>query len=163
MKAKMKASGKKLDAAYEKSIDDLAKFTGQRPETLVKTLFFSANEGFDPKDKSLKAFAVLLRGNDEVNPIKLKNTLGLVNPPLMLTDEEVQQVTGAKPGSCGPVGLQIPIYADQGVLNLKNFIVGANEDPLGAGAVLQAAGDIRVDGQLQDGELWFVDHPRAHG
>jgi prolyl-tRNA synthetase len=47
---------------------------------------------------------------------------------LMLTDEEVKEVTGAMPGSCGPVGLNIPVYADNGVLGLKNFIVGANED-----------------------------------
>ncbi len=95
---------------------------------LVKTLFFSGNEGFDPKDKSLKPFAVLLRGNDEANPVKIKNLVGLVNPPLMLTDEEVKEVTGAWPGSCGPVDLKIPIYMDHGVANLKNFIVGANED-----------------------------------
>lgn len=95
---------------------------------LVKTLYFSGNEGFDPKDKSLRPFAVLLRGSDEVNPIKVKNLLGLVNPPQMLTDEEVKEVTGAWPGSCGPLGLKIPIYLDHGVSKLKNFIVGANED-----------------------------------
>lgn len=95
---------------------------------LVKTLFYSSNEGFDPKDKSLKPFAVLLRGNDEANPIKIKNLMGLVNPPLMLTDDEVKEVTNASPGSCGPIGLKIPIYLDHGVAKLKNFIVGANED-----------------------------------
>jgi prolyl-tRNA synthetase len=129
---------KSLDAHLEKlekfatpglkTIADLSKSTGVPENQLVKTLFFSANEGFDPKDKSLKAFAVLLRGSDEVNPIKLKNFLGMVNPPLMLTDEEVKEVTGAWPGSCGPVGLNIPIYMDQGVAHLKNFIVGANQD-----------------------------------
>ena len=112
----------------QKTIAQLAKFTGQAEKDLVKTLFFSANEGFDPKDKSLKAFAVLLRGSDEVNPIKLKNVLGMSNPPLMLTDEEVKQVSGAFPGSCGPVGLQIPVYMDRGVKDLTNYMVGANED-----------------------------------
>jgi prolyl-tRNA synthetase len=82
----------------------------------------------DSKDKSLKAFAVLLRGSDEVNPIKVKNLLKMTNPPLMLTDEEVKEVTGASPGSCGPVGLKIPIYLDNGLKNYKNYIVGANED-----------------------------------
>lgn len=112
----------------QKTIADLAKFTGQAEKELVKTLFFSANEGFNPKDKSLKAFAVLLRGSDEVNPVKLKNALGMTNPPLMLTDEEVKQVTGAMPGSCGPVGLTIPVHMDNGVSGLKNYVVGANED-----------------------------------
>jgi prolyl-tRNA synthetase len=112
----------------QKTIADLSKFTSQPEKELVKTLFFSANEGFDKNDKALKAFAVLLRGSDEVNPVKLKNLLGMVNPPLMLTDIEVKQVTGAMPGSCGPVGLKVPIYVDNGVMPLRNFIVGANED-----------------------------------
>ena len=112
----------------QKTIADLSKFTGVQEKELVKTLFFSANDGSDPKDKSLKAVAVLLRGNDELNPIKLKNILKLSNPPLMLTDNEVREVSGALPGSCGPVGLKIPIYMDHGVQNLKNYIVGANED-----------------------------------
>lgn len=112
----------------QKTIADLSKFTGLSEKELVKTLFFSANEGQDPKDKSLKAFAVLLRGSDEVNPIKLKNLLGMTNPPLMLTDEEVKETTGAWPGSCGPVGLKIPIYMDNGVSGLRNYMVGANED-----------------------------------
>lgn len=111
-----------------KTIADLEAFTGVASKELVKTIYFSQNEGLDPKDTSLKAFAVLLRGSDEVNPIKVKNLLKMSNPPMMLTDEEVFQVTGAHPGSCGPVGLAIPVYADNGVQALKNFIVGANED-----------------------------------
>ena len=112
----------------QKTIADLAKFTHVPENELVKTLFYSMNEGFDPKDKSLKAVAVLLRGSDELNPVKLKNILGMTNPPNLLTDDEVKQVTGAHPGSCGPVGLTIPVYADQGVSGLKNYIVGANKD-----------------------------------
>lgn len=111
-----------------KTIQQLVEALKVSSNELVKTLYFSANEGFDPKDKSLKPFAVLLRGGDEVNPVKLKNLLGMVNPPLMLTDDEVKEVTGAWPGSCGPVGLKIPIYMDNGVAKLTNFIVGANED-----------------------------------
>lgn len=112
----------------QKTIADLSKSTGIPEKGLVKTLFFSANDGTDPKDKSLKPFAVLLRGSDEVNPVKLKNILKLANPPLMLTEAEVKETTGAYPGSCGPVGLKIPIYMDVGVKGLKNYIVGANED-----------------------------------
>ena len=112
----------------QKTIADLSKFTGVPENQLVKTLFFSSNDKTNPKDKALKPVAILLRGSDELNPIKLKNTLGLTNAPEMLTDEEVKQVTGAMPGSCGPVGLQIPIYMDTGVEGLKNYIVGANED-----------------------------------
>ena len=116
----------KFETPNQKTIADLEAFTKVPARELVKTLYFSANE--DEKVKDLKAFAVLLRGSDEVNPIKVKNMLGMSNEPQMLTDEEVRQVTGANPGSCGPVGLKIPIYADNGVMGLKNYIVGANED-----------------------------------
>jgi prolyl-tRNA synthetase len=46
----------------------------------------------------------------------------------MLTDTEVRQLTGASPGSCGPVGLKIPVYADQALKGYRNFMVGANKD-----------------------------------
>jgi prolyl-tRNA synthetase len=118
----------KFATPKQRTIADLSKFTSVPEKELVKTLFFNANDGSDPKDKIFKPIAVLLRGSDELNPIKLKNLLGIINPPPMLTDEEVKKVTGALPGSCGPVGLQIPIYADNGIKGFKNYIVGANQD-----------------------------------
>lgn len=118
----------KFATPNQKTIKDLAAFTGILEKNLVKTLFYSGNTGLDPKDKSLKPVAILLRGSDELNPTKLKKILNLPNDPLMLTDEEVKTVTGANPGSCGPVGLTIPVFIDNGVSGLKNYIVGANED-----------------------------------
>lgn len=118
----------KFETPNQKTIAELEAFTKIPAHELVKTLFFSANEGTDPKITDIKAFAVLLRGSDEINPIKIKNLLGMTNPPLMLTDDEVFNACGARPGSCGPVGLKIPIYADHGIEGLKNYIVGANSD-----------------------------------
>lgn len=138
----------KFSTPGQRTIADLAKFTAVPENQLVKTLFFSSAE---PGAKDIKPIAVLLRGSDEVNPIKLKNFLGMANPPLLLTDDEVRTVTGASPGSCGPVGLKIPIYVDQGVLGLRNFIVGANEDDFHLKNVnierdfaIKAAGDFRM-------------------
>jgi prolyl-tRNA synthetase len=103
-----------------KTIADLAKSTGVAESELVKTMFFKFENG--------KPFAVLLCGNDEVNPIKLKNFLKISNPPELLNDEEVKNLTGASPGSCGPVGLKCGVYVDSRVAELSNFIVGANRD-----------------------------------
>jgi prolyl-tRNA synthetase len=111
-----------------KSIGTLSKSMGIPENQLVKTMFFSMNEGADPADKSVKPVAVCLAGDDEVNPIKLKNALGLSNPPLMLTDQEVKDATGAWPGSCGPVGLGFPVYIDSAIKSFSNFVVGANRD-----------------------------------
>lgn len=107
-----------------KTIDDLAKSLKMKANQLVKTLFFSASDD----SKEIKPVAVVLRGADEVNPVKLKNHFKLSNPPLMLTDEEVRKATGASPGSCGPVGLKIPILMDKGMQHRQNYIVGANKD-----------------------------------
>jgi len=109
-----------------RTIADLSKALKIPEHHLVKTMFFSASD--DPKT-NLNPVAVLLRGNDEVNPVKLKNHFGLNNPPQMLNDEEVRQVTGgASPGSCGPVGLKIPVILDKPVEGLRNYITGANKD-----------------------------------
>ncbi len=105
-----------------RTIAELSKSTGVAESSLVKTMFFLI-EG--AKDYPI---AILLRGSDEVNPIKLKNYFKLSAAPRLLSDSEVQELTGASPGSCGPVGLNIPIYLDTGVSVLKNYIVGANKD-----------------------------------
>ena len=107
-----------------RTIEDLEKATGVPQCELVKTMFFNGTE----EEGDLKPITVLLRGSDQVNPIKLKNLLGLNNPPPLLTDDEVKNLTGAAPGSCGPIGLKTPIYMDKGVEPLVNYIVGANKD-----------------------------------
>ena len=101
------------------TIASLSKFLKVPESHLVKTLFF--------KDPSQRPFAVLLRGSDEINPIKLKNALGLMDEPKMLSDMEVQHLTKADPGSCGPQGLDIPVYADHFLKDFKSYLVGANK------------------------------------
>lgn len=108
-----------------RTIDSLAKALKVNANQLVKTMFFSAS---DEPEKNLNPVAVILRGSDEVNPVKLKNHFKLSNPPQMLNEQEVQRVTGAMPGSCGPVGLKIPILMDSGMVHRRNYTVGANKD-----------------------------------
>ena len=56
------------------TIDELSKALKIPPHHLVKTMFFAASD--EPTVK-LNPVAVLLRGSDEVNPVKLKNHFGL--------------------------------------------------------------------------------------
>jgi prolyl-tRNA synthetase len=132
-----------------KTIASLAEFLGVGESALAKTMFFAAEEGAVAADIAIagsasgaaiaagdraalggpiKAVAVLLRGCDEVNPVKLKNALGLANPPRLLTEDEVRAATGASPGSCGPVGLRIPILLDAALEGRGGLVVGANRD-----------------------------------
>lgn len=112
-----------FDTPNLRSIEDLSRFTGLPEAALVKTMFFSGSL----EDKEFD-FAVLLRGSDQVNPIKLKNTLGLIEEPRLLIDKEVRSLTSADPGSCGPVGLSIEVFADHSLEEYQSMIVGANKD-----------------------------------
>ncbi len=55
--------------------------------------------------------AVVLRGDHEVNEVKLKNFLK-VNDLALATEAVVRRETGAGVGFAGPLGLKVPIYAD---------------------------------------------------
>lgn len=101
------------------TIADLAEFTGIKSECLVKSLFLKDDEG--------KPFTILMRGSDELNPIKLKKALDLKEEPQMLNDQEVLALTGATPGSCGPQGLKAPVYADHYLKEFEYYVVGANK------------------------------------
>jgi prolyl-tRNA synthetase len=103
-----------------KTIAALSKFMNVEEKYLVKTLLYKTEKG--------ENIAILTRGSDELNDIKLKNLLKDTNPPTMLSIEEVRSLTGASPGSCGPIGLTCKIFVDQSLKNYKNFCTGANKD-----------------------------------
>jgi prolyl-tRNA synthetase len=59
--------------------------------------------------------------------VKVKNLLGVTD--LILAGLiRVQELTGAEVGFAGPVGLKLPIYADQAVAGMAAMITGANRD-----------------------------------
>jgi prolyl-tRNA synthetase len=101
-----------------KSIEDVARFFGVAAEALVKTLIVQTDSG--------ETVAVLLRGDRELNDIKLCRLLG-VNEVELASEEVVQRVTGAPSGFAGPVGLQLRLLADFEVRSMADFITGANE------------------------------------
>lgn len=103
-----------------KTIDEVAACLNEEVGRLVKTLFFVADG---------QLIAVLMRGNDEVNEVKLKNHLGC--DFLEAAQEQlIQAKLSAGFGSLGPVGLaeDIRVVADLDVQNMANIICGANED-----------------------------------
>jgi len=99
------------------SIADVSAFLKVAPDKLVKTLIYLADG---------KSVAVLVRGDRDVNEIKLKKALG-ANQLVLATDAAVREVTGAPVGFAGPVGLKVPVYCDLEICALSDFVVGANE------------------------------------
>ncbi|MCZ2490853.1 proline--tRNA ligase [Dellaglioa carnosa] len=108
----------KIETPNVKTIDELASFIETATDNLMKSLLFIADE---------KPVMVLMRGNDILNEIKLKNALN-ANFLRMATDSDVAEVLGAEFGSLGPVGVSedVKIIADEGIKGMVNVAVGAN-------------------------------------
>ncbi len=101
-----------------KTIEEVALFLETSPERLVKTLIVQTDAG--------ETVAVLLRGDRELNDIKLTRLLGC-NWVELAPEEVVIRTTGAPSGFAGPVGLNLRLLADFEVRTMTDFIAGANE------------------------------------
>jgi prolyl-tRNA synthetase len=101
-----------------RTVEEVTAFLRITPRQLVKTLLYRA--GTD-------TVAVLIRGDHEVNEVKLARFLKVTD--VVLADAEtVQRVTGAPLGFSGPVGLNhIRILADHAIQGMKNIVIGANK------------------------------------
>lgn len=107
----------KIETPGKRKVGAVCEFLNIEPAKLVKTLVFKADD---------VAVAVLVRGDREVEEVKLKNLLGVAEVE-MADDKEVFDATGVPTGYLGPVGIKIKVVADQEVVNMENFYVGANE------------------------------------
>ncbi len=108
---------KKVFTPQKRRVDEVAEFLKVPVEKIVKTVLYTSDKGI---------FGVLIRGDREVNETKLKNVLDL-EYVLLLGPEEIERVTGAPVGFSGPIGLSIPLYADQEIGSMEDFVVGGNE------------------------------------
>ncbi|NMA02777.1 MAG: proline--tRNA ligase [Clostridia bacterium] len=102
-----------------KTINEVAEFLEVKPEKCIKTLFYKADE---------ELIVVLIRGDRTINEIKVQKVHPCYNLELA-SEEEIKNITGALPGSVGPIGLKnIKIYADLEIEHIINGVCGANED-----------------------------------
>ncbi|HEY3299067.1 MAG TPA: proline--tRNA ligase [Armatimonadota bacterium] len=99
------------------TIEELSEFLHQPAERMVKTLILMADD---------KPVAALIRGDRELNEGRFRVQLGAARLE-MATPEQIQEATGGPIGFSGPVGLKIPIFADEELRGMVNFITGANE------------------------------------
>jgi prolyl-tRNA synthetase len=99
-----------------RTIEDLKKFLKVSSADLIKTLIYQTGNG---------PVAVLVRGDHEVNEIKLQNLLD--SSVELAAPTVIEKVTGAPVGFSGPVGLNIRILGDHAVAAMGQGVVGANE------------------------------------
>ena len=109
-----------METPNMKTVEEVTDFLSITPQALVKTLILRSGD---------RVLAALVRGDHELNEIKLKNLLGL--DQIELADPKiVEEVTGAPMGFAGPVGLQIEVLADHAIRDMKDFVTGGNKSDL---------------------------------
>jgi prolyl-tRNA synthetase len=114
--ARTKGQFKNVETPGQRKIDEVSRFLGVAPDKLVKTIIYNTDKG---------TIGVLVKGDREINEVKLRNMLNLDS--MELADEEtIEKVTGGPLGFSGPIGLDIPLYADRDVLFMEDFVVGGN-------------------------------------
>lgn len=110
----------KVSTPEMKTIADVAAFLNVATDRTIKTLVYASDKG----DLAM----ALLRGDHELNELKLKNHLGW-DQIQMATEEQILACTGSPVGFLGPIGLKqdIPVVADRVVQGMANVVLGANE------------------------------------
>lgn len=107
----------KVETPGMKKVDRVADFLETTPEKIIKTMVYLADD---------EPVAALVRGDRQVQEVKLKNLLGAdeIEP---LVDDEVWKLTKLPVGYIGPIGLSIRCVADNEVMDMVNAVAGANE------------------------------------
>ena len=110
----------KIETPGAKTIEKVAEFLDIDPLTTIKSMLYIADE---------KPVLVLVRGDDMVNEVKVKNLLGadFFEPA---TPDDAVKYMGASFGSLGPVGVsdKVTILADNKAAKVANAVAGADED-----------------------------------
>lgn len=107
-----------VETPQRRTVEEVTAFLKISSRQLIKTLLYRAGT---------ESVAVLIRGDHEVNEVKLARFLRVTDVTLA-DPETVQRLTGCPPGFAGPIGLQqVRIFADRAVQVMKNFVIGANK------------------------------------
>ena len=114
----------KVSTPEQKRCEDVAQFLKVPLTQTVKSLVLAVDQDSGPA----KLFMLLLRGDHELNEIKVNKVPGLA-AFRFASDEEIKTACHSPVGYLGPVGLSpaIQVLADRTVVNMCDFVCGANE------------------------------------
>jgi prolyl-tRNA synthetase len=104
------------------TIDDVCGFLELPQSRALKTLLAKG----DGEDAPL--VALVLRGDHQLNTIKAEKISGVATPFEFADEEAIIAACETKPGSLGPVGLDLPIIVDRAAASAVDFCCGANRD-----------------------------------
>jgi len=127
------------------SIEDMEKFFNESPKTFLKALIYKVyNCGIDlsktEEYKNAKTVTeggvtylpecfvcVIIRGDLDVNETKLAAQLKATGAELA-SEEDVLKYSGAPHGFVGPMGLKIPVIADESTIDMHDCFAGAGKE-----------------------------------
>ncbi len=102
----------------QKTCQAVANFLKIPLSKTVKTLAITADD---------KLYFLLLRGDHQLNELKVRKIPGLADFELA-SEAAILKATGSLPGYIGPVGIKETIIADHAVMEMSDFVCGANEE-----------------------------------
>lgn len=107
-----------------KTIEDVAKFVGVPKEKTVKALLLK-----EILENETKYYLALIRGDLEVNDIKVKNVSGATMELEMMNEEDIQKF-GLVSGYVGSFEKKdgLTVILDETVKYMRNFVVGGNKE-----------------------------------
>jgi prolyl-tRNA synthetase len=120
----------KMPTPGKSTCADVAALLGLPLDRTVKSLVLATDELDDKGDvKKVTVWLVLLRGDHDMNEVKVSKIAGLKDGFRFATVAEIDAHFGCKPGYLGPIGLKKPVkvIADRTVANMSDFVCGANE------------------------------------
>ena len=101
-----------------KTIEEVSAFLNVDKKDIAKAVLYSV---------SGKPSMFLVRGDREVNIIKVCNALNAAEHEVYLSTSEEIAKYGSVDGFIGPVNSQIDVYVDSELANMKNVVVGGNK------------------------------------
>ncbi len=112
------ANLEKVATPGQKTVPEVASFLKLSADRFIKTLVY--------KTDGDELIAALVRGDHEINELKVRTVLGCRE--VALADETaVAAATGVVPGYLGPIGLKLRVLADLSVQGMRGAVTGANE------------------------------------
>lgn len=109
----------KIETPDSRSIEEVSEFLKVSPKKTVKTLIYNVDG---------KLVGVLVRGDREVNEVKVANASNATSDIELASHEEVKRATNSETGFAGPINLAVDLLlVDEEVSKMYNMVVGANK------------------------------------
>lgn len=126
-RAAAKEELRKTPTPGKEKCEDVAQLLGIPLTHTVKSIVLAVD---DAEGGAARIWLVLIRGDHELNEIKVSKVPGLNSGFRFATEAEILQHFGCKPGYLGPIGTLKPVtvVADRTVAHMSDSVSGANEE-----------------------------------